>query len=82
MKTSKHQPMALGLYDSAREREVRQEIENFRKALSSYPDYFARDPRLSFEEHLFSLAAQTNRGETTVAVRKPAALSRQLAAHA
>jgi len=80
MKTSRHQPMELGLCDSAREREVQQEIENFRKALISYPGHFARDPRLSFEEHLFSLAAQTNRQET--AVRKPAALSRQLAAHA
>ena len=82
MKTSKHRPMDLGLCDSARQREVQQEIEDFRKALTSYPDHFARDPRLSFEEHLFSLAARTDRQETAAAVRKPAALSRHLAAHA
>jgi hypothetical protein len=82
MKTSKHRPMALSLRDSVREREAQQEIENFRKALSSYPDHFARDPGLSFEEHLFSLAEQTDRKETADAGRKPAGLSRQLAAHA
>ncbi len=82
MKTSRHRPMALGLCNSAREREVQQEIENFRKALSSYPNQFARDPGLSFEEHLFSLAEQTDRKATAGAVRKPAGLSRQFAAHA
>ncbi len=81
MKT-KHRPMALGLRDSAHEREVQREIENFRKALTSYPDHFAHDPRLSFEEHLFRLAAQANREEIAAEDKKPAALSRQLAAHA
>lgn len=81
MKTGKHQPTVLGLYDSAREREVREEIENFRKALNSYPDHFARDPRLSFAKHLFSLTAQNNQQETAGVGRKPAAFSR-LAAHA
>jgi hypothetical protein len=82
MKTSKHRPMALGLCDSAREREVQQEIENFRKALTSYPDHFAHDPRLSFEEHLLRLAAQANREEIAAADKKAAAPTRQLAAHA
>ena len=39
-----------------REQEVQQEIETFLTALSSYPDRFARNPCLSFEQHLFSLA--------------------------
>jgi hypothetical protein len=73
--------MASGLCDSAHTREVQQEIENFRKALTSYPDHFAHDPHLSFEEYLFRLAAQANR-EVAAADKKPAALSRQLAAHA
>ena len=81
MKTSRHQPMELGLCDSAREREVQQEIENFRKALTSYPDHFAHDPRLSFEEHLLRLA-QANREEIAAADKKAAAPTRQLAAHA
>ncbi len=43
--------------DTSREREVQQEIENFLHALSSYPDRFAREPRLSFREHLFDIEA-------------------------
>lgn len=41
-----------------RKREVHREIENFLRALSSYPDGFARDPYLSFEQHLFTVAAR------------------------
>jgi hypothetical protein len=32
-------------------------MESFLRALSSYPDRFARDPYLSFERHLFSIVA-------------------------
>ena len=45
------------LSDASREQEVKQEIENFLHALSSYPDRFAREPRLSFREHLFDIEA-------------------------
>ncbi len=31
--------------------QVRREIQSFLQALHSYPDRFARNPRLSFEEH-------------------------------
>ena len=41
--------------DASREREVKQEIENFLNALSSYPDRFAREPRMSFQEYLFEI---------------------------
>jgi hypothetical protein len=51
-------PATASLSDAAREREVRQEIENFLNALSSYPDRFARDPYVSFEEHLFIVTAE------------------------
>jgi hypothetical protein len=51
-------PATAGLSDAARDREVRQEIENFLNALSSYPDRFARDPYISFEEHLFIVTAE------------------------
>jgi len=43
------------LSDASREQEVKQEIENFLHALNSYPDRFAREPRLSFHEHLFDI---------------------------
>jgi hypothetical protein len=52
MKRKKH---AMYLSDASREQEVKQEIENFLNALSSYPDRFAREPRLSFQEHLFDI---------------------------
>jgi hypothetical protein len=53
-----HRPATVGLSDATRDREVRQEIENFLNALSSYPDRFARDPYVSFEEHLFIVTAE------------------------
>lgn len=31
--------------------QVRREIQSFLRALESYPHRFARDPRISFEEH-------------------------------
>ena len=53
-----HRPATAGLSDATRDREVRQEIEIFLNALSSYPDRFARDPYVSFEEHLFIVTAE------------------------
>jgi hypothetical protein len=43
---------------AVRQREVEREMENFLRALTSYPDRFARDPDLSFQQHLFSVAAR------------------------
>ncbi len=57
MKTSKHRPSASGLSRAARERDVQNEIRNFLTALVSYPDRFATDPDLSFEQHLFQWVA-------------------------
>ena len=37
--------------------EVQQEIDNFLRALRSYPESFAHNPRLSFEQHLFRVMA-------------------------
>jgi len=54
MKTRKHQTIRSKASGAGREGEVHREIESFLRALSSYPDRFARDPYLSFEQHLFS----------------------------
>jgi hypothetical protein len=35
--------------------QVRREIQSFLQALNSYPDRFARNPRVSFEEHCIGL---------------------------
>jgi len=50
-----HSP--LSAVAATRQFEVQREIESFLRALSSYPDRFSRDPRLSFEQHLFSIMA-------------------------
>ena len=54
MKTKGHQVTDLGVAD-ARERETQQEIDSFLRALSSYPDRFAREPYLSFQQHLSNI---------------------------
>jgi hypothetical protein len=46
------------LSDASRQRDVKQEIENFLNALSSYPDRFAMEPRLSFQEHLINIESE------------------------
>jgi hypothetical protein len=57
MISKQYHPITLGVSDAEREREVHQEIETFLRALDSYPDRFAREPHLSFEQHLYSIAA-------------------------
>jgi hypothetical protein len=37
--------------------QVRAEIETFLQALASYPDRFAADPRVTFDEYRLSLVA-------------------------
>ena len=57
MKTRKHQTIGSKVSGAGREGEVRREIDSFLRALSSYPDRFAHDPYLSFEQHLFSIVS-------------------------
>jgi hypothetical protein len=61
MKTRKQATQALHDSDATREREVQQEIDSFLRALSSYPDRFAREPDLSFRQHLSSIATASHR---------------------
>ena len=60
MKTSKRgrTPSSLSSANSAGV--MQPEIKIFLSALGSYPERFARDPRVSFEQHFFRIAA-TNR---------------------
>jgi hypothetical protein len=55
MKSRKQATHTLHVSDAARERDVQQEIDSFVRALSSYPDRFAREPYLSFQQHLSSI---------------------------
>lgn len=61
MKSTQYRPIVLGNSDIERQREVQHEIENFLHAVSSYPDRFAREPYLTFEQHLFSIVASESR---------------------
>jgi len=38
-----------------RDQQVSNEIQTFLRAVDSYPDRFAKEPRLSFRKHLASL---------------------------
>ncbi|MGH9498773.1 MAG: hypothetical protein ACRD3L_06485 [Terriglobales bacterium] len=55
MKTLKYEPERLSVAEATRRHEVQREIENYLLALRSYPDRFANDPCVSFEQHLFSM---------------------------
>jgi hypothetical protein len=49
--------------DDEHQREVQREIDSFLRAVSSYPDRFAREPYLSFEQHLSSIVTATHTEE-------------------
>lgn len=70
MKSKKQRPALVGLSDAAREREVQREIEVFLQALSSYPDRFAREPYLSFEQHLFRITTASQQTALVMERRK------------
>lgn len=57
MKSQKYQPGNLSVAETIRRQEVQQEIDNYLRALSSYPERFADDPYVSFEQHLYSMMA-------------------------
>lgn len=52
--------------------QVRAEIRTFIKALASYADRVARDPKLTFEEHRVSLMAPATGSESRPAARAAA----------
>jgi hypothetical protein len=61
MKTKKHHATSHGCgapreHKAQHENEAQREIENFLRAVKSYPDRFAREPFLSFQQHLCSIA--------------------------
>jgi hypothetical protein len=62
MKTKKQH--ATDLLGSDAEREVQREIDSFLRAVSSYPDRFAREPYLSFRQHLSSIVTGSHSSGT------------------
>jgi len=57
MRIKARRSIALYAVDAAQKEAVQREIENFLQALSSYPERFAHDPYLTFEQHLCSIMA-------------------------
>jgi hypothetical protein len=52
-------------------REVQEEIQNFLRAVDSYPARVAKEPRVSFQQHLSSIfAARNNEGERDRRLRR------------
>jgi hypothetical protein len=49
-----------------RSEQVQEEIQNFLRAIDSYPNRFAKEPRISFQRHLrsFFSPGHTNRNHT------------------
>jgi hypothetical protein len=71
MKTKKQDVQTLPVSDAAWERDVQQEIDSFLRALSSYPDRFAREPYLSFQQHLSSIVTAAHSRSTSEDRRRP-----------
>lgn len=40
--------------------DARQQVDAFLRAMVSYPERFAHEPEVSFEQHLFSVATHGN----------------------
>jgi hypothetical protein len=59
MATKRHRRMSMGASELERQLEVRREIDTFLRAVNSYPEHFAREPYVSFEQHLFSITAKS-----------------------
>lgn len=70
MKVKKHHAADSLTSDTERELEVQQEIESFLRAVSSYPDRFAREPYLSFQQHLSSIVTATHTPRTREDLRQ------------
>jgi len=60
MKIKRHQAPHLPVTDPAGEHDVQRDIDSFLRAISSYPDRFAREPYLSFQQHLSSIVSATS----------------------
>jgi hypothetical protein len=55
MRTKKHHSTVLRIDGATWDHEVQQEIDSFLRAVRSYPARFAREPYLSFQQHLSTI---------------------------
>ena len=64
MKRKMQDRQEVRVSDVGREREVQREIDSFLRAISSYPDRFAREPYLSFQQHLCNIVTASDANGT------------------
>jgi hypothetical protein len=64
VKVKRREATDLRVSECTREYDVRQEIDSFLRAINSYPDRFAREPYLSFQQHLSSIATTSDPSST------------------
>ena len=57
MKDKRHRASVAASVSSHRQSDTQREIRAFMRALSSYPERFADNPYLSFEQHLVSISS-------------------------
>jgi hypothetical protein len=55
MTNKRYGSITVGFSNPAAQADAQREINNFLLALHSYPERFADDPGLTFEEYLFSI---------------------------
>jgi len=55
--TTKSQYAAVSTSTDGEDQKAREEVESFLRALQSYPERFANEPKLSFEQHFVQIAA-------------------------
>ena len=60
MKGKRHRAGVAAAANSDGQSDTQREIRNFMRALNSYPERFADNPYLSFEQYLFSIASTSN----------------------
>ncbi len=64
MKTKKHHATLYGSatlgHTTKHKNDAQREIEKFLHAVQSYPDRFAREPYLSFQQHLCSIVTEAD----------------------
>jgi hypothetical protein len=53
----KYRPILIRSTDATQEEQVQREIDRFLLALNSYPECFAHDPSLTFDQYLCYLMA-------------------------
>jgi hypothetical protein len=70
-------PKKLLKDELAQEERVQEEIQSFLQALDSYPAQVAREPNLSFHEHLNSLFAARNDSDRSRSERRDNRTRRQ-----